>query len=412
LPSERRRHETREMRKRSVKTMKRGKPEAVEIPGLDVAKAKRYSRTRLALLVLSTLWTVARLVWFASDQRAARLKASIARGVPDRRLAAPVFFASTMALSWLSSLPIAFFGGYQVERRFGLTRQSTGGWLGDQAKGLLIGVLLQTPLLTAAYAVIRRRPRDWWLIIAGASVPLTVALSNLAPVMLMPLFNRFQPLRDEALAARVRALATRGGVRISDVYEMDMSRQSEKPNALFTGLGNTKRIVLGDTLLAGFADDEVEAVVAHELGHQVHGDIWRLIGFGAGAGFGMAWLLSRVAPLAVRRTRERTGVSEVGDVASLPLLALLMTAMGFVVMPVQAAFSRAMERRADRFAVELTRNGEAYARAMEGLAAQNLADPDPPRPVVVMLYSHPPIIERIRAARDAGRRFQDEAMAN
>ena len=385
--------------------MKRAQPEVVKIPGLDVAKAKRYSRTKLAVLLLSTLWTVVRLAWFASDRRAARLKASIASGLPDRRLAAPAFFALTMVLSWLSGLPVAYFGGHEVERRFGLTKQSTGGWLGDQAKGLLLGVLLQTPLLTAAYAVIRRRPRDWWLIIAGASVPLTVALSNLAPVLLMPLFNRFQPLRDEALAARVRALAARSGVRISDVYEMDMSRQSEKPNAMFTGLGNTKRIVLGDTLLAGFSEDEVEAVVAHELGHQVHGDIWRLIGFGAGAGFGMAWLLSRIAPLAVRRTRERTGVSDVADEASLPVLALLMTAMGLVLMPVQAAFSRAMERRADRFAVELTRNGEAYARAMEGLAAQSLADPDPPRPVVVMLYSHPPIVERIRAARDAGMEF-------
>jgi STE24 endopeptidase len=373
-----------------------------------VAKAKRYSRTRLVVLLLSTLWTVVRLAWFASDRRAARLNASIAGWLPHRSLAAPTYFAVTMALSWLSGLPVAFVGDHEVERRFGLTKQSAGGWLGDQAKSLLVGALLQTPLLTAAYAVIRRRPRDWWLIIAGAAVPLTVALGNLAPVLLMPLFNTFQPLRDEPLAARVRTLAARAGVRISDVYEMDMSRQSEKPNAMFTGLGNTKRIVLGDTLLERFSEDEVEAVVAHELGHQVHGDIWRLIGFGASAGFGLAWLLSRIAPPALRRTRERTGVSDVADEASLPVLALLMTALGFVLMPVQAAFSRALERRADRFAVELTRNGEAYANAMERLAAQALADPDPPRPVVVMLYSHPPIVERIRAARDVGRQFRDE----
>jgi len=387
--------------------MKKAHSERIEIPGLDVAKAKRYSRTKLAVLLLSTLWTVARLLWFASDRRASRLRASIARGLPDRRLASAAFFASTTMLSWLSSLPIAYFGGHAVERRFGLTKQSTRGWLGDEAKGLLLGMLLQTPLVTGAYAVIRRRPRDWWLIIAGASVPLTVALSNLAPVLLMPLFNRFESLRDEALAARIRSLAGRSGVRISDVYEMDMSRQSEKPNAMFTGLGNTKRIVLGDTLLASFSEDEVEAVVAHELGHQVHGDIWRLIGFGAGAGFGAAWLLSQLGPLAVGRTREQTGVSDIGDEASLPILALLMTAIGLFLMPVQAALSRAMERRADRFAVELTRNGAAYARAMEGLAAQSLADPDPPRPVVVMLYSHPPIVERIRAARDVERHFHD-----
>src|SRR5215204_5902706 len=298
--SERRRHELGAKRRRQVKRMKKSQPERREIPALDAAKAKRYSRTKLVVVLLSTLWSVARCVWFASDRRAARLKASIANGLPDSRLAPAVFFALATLLSWLSSLPVAYFGGHAVERRFGLTKQSTGGWLGDQAKGLLLGVLLQTPLLTAAFTVIRRRPRDWWLILAGISVPLTVALSNLAPVLLMPLFNRFQPLhlRDEALAARVRALAARGGVQISDVYEMDMSRQSEKPNAMFTGLGNTKRIVLGDTLLAGFSPDEVEAVVAHELGHQVHGDIWRLIGFGAGAGFGMAWLLSRIAPLA------------------------------------------------------------------------------------------------------------------
>lgn len=383
----------------------------IEIPGLDVARAKRYSRTKLAVMVASTLWSATSLAWFASDRRARRLRDSVARELPDKRLTAPAFFAVTTALSWLSGLPVAYLGGHVVERRFGLTKQSTGGWFGDQSKGLLLGILLQTPLLTAAYTVMRRRPRDWWLVLSGASVPLAVVLSNLAPVLLMPLFNRFEPLRDEALAARVRSLATRSGVRISDVYEMDMSRQSEKPNAMFTGVGNTKRIVLGDTLLAEFSDDEVEAVVAHELGHQVHGDIWRLIGFGAGVGFGLTWLLSRIAPPALRRTSARTGVSQVKDEASLPVLALIMTVLGIIVMPIQAAFSRAMERRADTFAIELTRNGEAYARAMEGLAAKSLADPDPPRPVVVMLYSHPPIVDRIRVARTTGSRFREEDRA-
>jgi STE24 endopeptidase len=198
-------------------------------------------------------------------------------------------------------------------------------------------------------------------------------------------------------------------VRISDVYEMDMSRQSEKPNALFTGLGATKRIVLGDTLLERFEPDEIEAVVAHELGHQVRGDIWRLIGFGAGAGFGAAWSLSRLAPTVLRRTERRTGVGEVGDVASLPILALIMTVIGFVLLPIQAAFSRAMERRADRYALELTRDGEAYARTMERLAALALADPAPPRPVVLFLYSHPPIADRIRAAREAAPHFEPRA---
>jgi STE24 endopeptidase len=380
--------------------MKKQRREPIEIPGLDIARAKRYSRIRLAILAFSTALSAARLIWFASDRRAARLKGEIARRAPERRLVGPLFFAFVAALSWLASLPIAYAGGLLVERRFGLTRQSDRAWLGDQLKGLLVGLVLQTPLMTAAYAVIRRRPRDWWLILAGATVPLTVVLGNLAPVLLMPLFNRFTPLSDEAMAGRLRDLASQEGVVISDVYEMDMSRQSEKPNAMFTGIANTRRIVLGDTLLEQFPGDEVEAVVAHELGHQVHGDIWRLIAFGAGTGFGLTWLLSRIAPPLIRRTSEMTGVDDIADEASLPMLALVMGALGLLLMPIQAAFSRAIERRADRFALESTRNGEAYARAMERLAVQSLADPEPPRPVVLMLGSHPPIAERIRAARD------------
>jgi STE24 endopeptidase len=386
----------------------RKQKEPVAIPGLDVARAKRYSRIQLGLLAVSTLWSLARLEWFARDRRAARLRTTIAQAVPDKRLIGPAFFALFAILSWLTSLPLAFVSGHVVERRFGLTKQSPTSWLSDQVKGLLLGILLQTPLLTAAFAVIRRRPRDWWLLLSAAAVPLTVLLGNLAPVLLMPIFNRFTPLRDEAMAERVRALARRSGVRISDVYEMDMSRQSEKPNAMFTGIGNTKRIVLGDTLLDRFAPEEIEGVVAHELGHQVHSDIWRLIGLGSGLGFGLTWLLSRLAPPVLSRTSGETGVQNVGDEASLPVLATLLTIFGLIVMPVQAAFSRAIERRADQFALNLTRDGEAYARAMEGLAAQSLADPDPPLPVVFMLYSHPPIADRIRAARAAADQFADE----
>jgi STE24 endopeptidase len=365
----------------------------------DAKRAKRYNRLRLAVLVGSTLWSALGKAWLASDRRAARLKEAVTRASPQRRLVAPAFIALMTAISWLMSLLVSFFGGYQVERRFGLTKQSGWGWLADQLKGLAVALILQTPLLTAAFAVIRRRPRDWWLVLSAATVPLAVIFSNLAPVLLMPLFNRFEALSDRDLAERVRELARRAGVRISDVYQMDMSRQSEKPNAFFAGLGNTKRIVLGDTLLERFDDDEIAGVVAHELGHQAHGDIWRLIGFAAGAGFLLAWAMSRLAPAAVRRTNGETGVTEIGDEAALPVLAMLMTALGFILMPIQAAFSRAIERRTDRYAVALTRDGEAYARAMEKLGKASLADPDPSPAVVFMLYSHPPIGERVRAAR-------------
>jgi Zn-dependent protease with chaperone function len=370
------------------------------IPGLDIRKAKRYSRIKLAVLLVSTLWSVVRLLWFGRG-RSAALRDRLERRAPDRRFVVPAFVAIASLGAWLSSLPLDFVGGYLVERRFGLTKQRPNGWLADEAKGLGVSLALGVPLTTGAYAVIRRRPSDWWLVLSAAAVPLAVVASNLAPVLLMPIFNRFEPLRDRRRAERIRALAGKAGVRIADVYQMDMSRQTEKPNAMFAGVGNTKRIVLADTLLDRFADDEIDGIVAHELGHQVHGDIWRSIAVSGALGFISARALDRLATGLVARFGARHGVRSLGDIASLPWLGLALTAIGFVTAPLIAAYSRAIERRADRYAVDLTGDGAVYAGALGRLASESLADPKPPRAVVWMLYSHPPIAERIAAAHAA-----------
>lgn len=380
-----------------TKRVKDGEP--IDVPGLDVPKAKRYSRTKLAVLLLATVWGFAQLLWLARGRRSARLKATVAERMPHKRLVAPAYFATITAGSWLAGLPVGLLGGWLVERRFGLSKQPLRGWFADEAKGLAVSLALQPVLLTGAWGIIRRRPRDWWLVLSGLTVPLSVLFGYLAPVLLMPLFNTFSPLRDRELADRVRALADRAGVRIADVYEIDMSRQSEKPNAFFAGLGASKRIALGDTLLERFPPAEVEGVVAHELGHQANGDIWRFVGFAGATGFGMAWALSKIAPRLVERSSGETGVRELADEASFPLMALAAGGLGFLIGPAQAAFSRAIERRTDRYALDLTGDGETYASAMSRLAAQALADPDPPAPVVFFLYSHPPIAERIRVAR-------------
>ena len=372
---------------------------ARDVPGLDVARAKRYSRTRLALLAAGSAWGLARTASFALSGRSAALRDLTRRRTPHPALAAPAYVAATVLASWAARLPLAYLGGHRVERSFGLTNQSTRGWLGDEAKGLAVGLAFQVPVTCGAYAIIRRRPQDWWLILSGLTVPLAVVLSQLAPVVIMPIFNRFEPLADRELAGRVTALAERAGVRLADVYRMDMSRQSEKANAFFTGLGATKRIVLGDTLLNRFTPEEVEGVVAHELGHQVYGDIWRLVALASAFGFGAAYLVAKFGPRVIDRTSQRTGVSELGDIASLPLLEVLLTLGGAFAVPIQAAVSRAIEQRTDRYALELTGDGETYAAAMGRLASQNLADPDPPKAIVLLLYSHPPIAARIRAAR-------------
>jgi STE24 endopeptidase len=339
------------------------------------------------------------MAWFALSGRSARLRTRVEQRVPDDRLTVPTYLAVASVGAAVASLPFEAVRDLLVERQYGLSKQTTAGWAGDQIKGLAVNLVVGLPLTTGAFWVIRRRPRDWWFVLASATVPVSVVFAQLAPVVLMPIFNRFDVLQDETVQRRIRDLSERAGVPIADVYRMDMSRQTEKPNAFFAGLGRTKRIVLSDTLLDRFEPDEIEGVVAHELGHQVHGDIWRLTALGLAAGYGVSYLAHRVMPRLVEATKGRTGVETLDDVASVPLFALVASTAGFALAPLMAAASRAIEARTDRYAVRLTGDAEAYVRVLTNLAVQSLADPNPSRLVVFFLYSHPPIARRIAEAR-------------
>jgi STE24 endopeptidase len=375
-------------------------PCGVSIPGLDIKKAKRYSRARIAMLAVSTTVTIAETAWFAFSGRSHDLRNAIRERTPGRGTRTAGYAAAVGGGTWLAGLPHGNLGGYQIERRFGLTKQSRAGWLTDRFKGFGLELVMEPALVAATYAVIRRRPRDWWLVLSGAAIPLAVVLSNLAPVVIMPLFNRFEPLNDPELEQRIRALGEQAGVHIADIYRMDMSRQTEKANAFFTGLGNTKRIVLGDTLLNGSTPEEIEAVVAHELGHQAHGDMWRFITSGSLSVLAITYGVSKIGPWVIRRTSALTGVERLNDEASLPVLGLVAGLVGGIVGPLTAAYSRKIEGRTDQFALDLTQNGPVYARMMERLAAQNLSDPCPPKLLVWLMYSHPPTVERIARARN------------
>ncbi|HEV2106657.1 MAG TPA: M48 family metallopeptidase [Thermomicrobiales bacterium] len=369
------------------------------LAGLDVRRARRYRRISIALYGVGLAFSVGQAAWLALSGRSARLRSWSERRVPRKSLATPAYLLSSQALDWLTSLPLSFAGGYTVERYFGLTTRTPGSWLAEQVKSAIVATAFQVPLGTAAFSVIRRRPADWWLLLSAGSLPLAVLGTRLGPVVIAPLFNRFDRVDDADLVERITELGERAGVRIADVYRMDMSHQTEKANAYFTGTGRSKRIVLGDTLLDRFDIAEIEAVVAHELGHQVHGDLWRLIALYSGFGFLTAFGLHRAMPILIRCGRGRSGVRSAGDVAALPLFTLALTMIGLILQPVEAAINRRIERRTDAFAVNLTGDGEAYARAMARLALQNLDDPDPPRWLVWLLYGHPPTAERIAMAR-------------
>jgi STE24 endopeptidase len=260
-----------------------------------------------------------------------------------------------------------------------------------------MGVVLGGILIEVVYAVLRLSPEWWWLWVAGIMLIFNVLLANLAPVLLMPVFYKFVPLGDEHadLVERLLRLAERAHTRVLGVFKFDLSRRTKAANAALTGLGNTRRIILGDTLIVEFTPDEIETVLAHELGHHVHKDI--PIGIALESGMTLVGLY--LASLGLSWGVAFLGFSSISDVAAMPLLLLVMGAYGLVTMPLGNAFSRWRERRADQYALRSTNNGAAYASALARLANQNLADADPEPWVEFLLYSHPALTKRISMAQ-------------
>jgi STE24 endopeptidase len=294
-------------------------------------------------------------------------------------------------------LPLSYYSGFVLPHRFDLSNQTLKGWIGDQVKSILIGAVLGGFLLEVVYAILRVSPDLWWLWVAIFMLLFNVLLANLGPVLLFPIFYKFAPLGDEHadLVERLLQLAERAGARVRGVYRFDMSRRTKAANAALAGLGNTRRILLGDTLLNEFTHDEIETVMAHELGHHVHKDI----PVGILVESALTLVGAYLASLGLRWGAVAFGFAGPADIAALPVFALVMGAYGFVTMPLGNAYSRWRERRADEYALQATSKGEAYAAALVRLANQNLADADPEPWVEFLLYSHPALGKRIEMAR-------------
>ncbi len=364
-------------------------------------RARAYSRTKDRLALISMAIGLLSTAGFVLTRAAARFNS---RMLPNRNASLGQRIRYTVVLSlvsWLASLPLSFFNGHIVEKRYGLSNQPAAGWAIDTLKAKAISTPVELSIIEGVYATIRRWPRTWWLVCAGAVIPLTTLFAQLFPVLILPRFNKYEPLEDQALAERLRTLTDRAGVPVADVLQMDMSRRTSKVNAFFAGIGHTKRIVLADTMLAEFTPEEIEGVVAHEAAHQVHKDIWRGIGLSAVFTLVSASLVDLIARRILRVAPSLTGTSDLANPRSLPVISLVMTLTGLLLTPLQLAWSRSIERKADRYAIALTNNPAAYAAAMTKLAETNLADPNPPRPITFLLHSHPPLAERIAAAEDA-----------
>lgn len=371
-------------------------------PQLQV-RARDYARRRRRLWLVDLAISALLLAGWISFGWAGALKEWLwARTANDWLVSAGVIAGFGLSLR-LASLPLDYYGQYVLAHHYGQSTQTRTGWARDYVLSSAVAGSIALPLLLGLYAIIRAAGGLWWLWAGAGYAAVNTALSLLAPVVIMPLFNRFIPLEEKhsALAQRLTALAERAQTRVAGVFRFDMSRRTRAANAALTGLGRTRRIILGDTLLDAFTPDEAEAVIAHELGHHVNGDIPLFLAFSALASLaGLA-----VAAEILSRSAAALGLAGPGDIAGLPLLAVINGVFGLAILPLRNAFSRWRERLADRFALEATRRPAAFISAFVRLANLNLTDADPARWVVFMFSTHPPIRERVAMAE----RFAAEA---
>lgn len=290
------------------------------------------------------------------------------------------------------------FIGFRLEHQYHLSNQKLRSWLWDECKGWLVSLVLGTIMVELVYGIIRVAPQRWWIIAWAVFVGLFLLMAQLAPVVLMPIFYKFEPLANDSLRERLTRLGERAGTRVRGVYEWKLSEKSNKANAALTGLGSTRRIILSDTLLQHYSDDEIEAILAHELGHHVHKHILKSIFTQVAITFFAFWLINVVLRFVIAKNWFPALDPRLYDFANLPLIVLVATILGFVLMPALNAISRHHERQADRYAWENTPAIEPFITSMQKLADQNLAERQPNKVIEALFHSHPSIGKRIAAA--------------
>jgi len=360
----------------------------VPYPARGARDTQRYGAERRALALAGAARGVAGLAitaFLIADPLDRAL-----RPLP-RPLRAPAFALAALALDTARDAAVDYVEGHVVERVYATSDQSARSWLADKAKGTAVAAAVTALLVALADALVVRAPRRWPLIAIAATPPLLAIATVIAPAFVMPLFNRYEPVTGE-LERRIRALAGRYGVGDAAILRFDMSRQTKKANAFVTGVLGTERIALADTLVESFPDDETLFVVAHELGHYVRRDPW--LGIALGTGAIAVTLLA--ADAALRATTKR-GLTSPAQGARLAFYATLAQ---LALMPAMNAASRAMERRADRFALSATNDPDAGMRAFKRLGEQNLAELEPPRWAELLFASHPSLGSRIRALQN------------
>lgn len=355
--------------------------------------AKRYARTKISLGILGTLVFFALTLVLVATGATRAVEDFVRSFVSNNYIALLAFAAVLGSVEIVAAFPLRLYSGFLLEHKYNLSNQSFPAWVWEGAKGMFIGLLVGTPILLGLYYCLRTFGDSWWLPVGAIFFFVSVVLARVAPVLIFPLFYRFRPVADGEIKDRLVKLCRMAGMSVKGVFVFDMSKSTKKANAAFAGIGRSRRIILGDTLIANFMNEEIETIVAHELGHFKLRHVWAALLVGTVNTFLGLYVTGEVYGASV----SWFGFSAIDQLAALPLLGFWLGVYSLVTGPVSNMISRSHERAADRFAVLLSGKKESFVNALRKLAVVNLSDTSPHPVVEFLFHSHPSIEKRIRA---------------
>ncbi len=359
----------------------------------DPKKAKQYAHLKLAGSLLNTIlylmFTLA-ILYTGFSKNLAQYFSTLTANDYQKLL---LFFAALGIAQSIIGFPIKYSIGFSMEHRYGLSDQSFKSWIWQGFKGLLVSLIIGAPLLLLFYFFLRKFGQMWWIPTGLFLFGFSVLLGRLAPTLIFPLFYKFVPLDTGELAEKIKSMAENVGMKLSGVYSFNLSKTTKKANAAFAGFGKSKRVLLGDTLLDLMTDNEILTVLAHELGHYRLKHVPKLIVAGMITTFFGLYIAAEL----YSTTLHHFGFSSIVDIGALPLLSLWLMAYSFLTNPLTNILSREFERQADQYALDISKDPEAFKSALTRLANLNLADVDPHPIIEFIFHSHPAISKRLSA---------------
>jgi len=364
-------------------------------------RAKKYWGIKRRLFLIDVIFN-AIILYAVLFSRASIILRNMAMSLTNNPFGFVALYLLWLGIfSFIATFVFDFYEGFILEHKFSLSSQPFVRWFRRHLKRTVVGGVITLLIVETVYFLLRRYPQNWWLLAGIAWVLFTIILSRLAPIVIIPLFYKYRPLDNEDLKIRLMNLAKKTGAQVNGVFRINMSKETKKANAALVGMGKSRRIIIGDTLLDNFTTDEIEVVLAHELGHHKKMHILKLLIFGMI--ITMAGLY--ITNLIMEEYLAYFGFNDISDIGAFPLLSLLMLGFSLLAMPLQNSFSRYLERRADMFALKTTKMPDVFISTMEKLAKQNLSDTTPNRFIELVMYNHPPVAKRIKMAEEFKRRF-------